>query len=173
MEAPLIEDGAMPTTTSGALTRISRFPRDASGGFGALAAQYAYPVDPVPHEALVPVVAAINSVTEMLALTSSRFLVLERAYALGYGVSARLFEASTDGATDIKDTGALRQAPSVKPMKKRLILDFATLGIAIDNLEGVCFGPKLANGHRTLVFVSDDNFNPGQITQFLAFEVVE
>ena len=173
MEAPLLQDSAMPTTATGALTRISRFPRDASGGFGALGAQYAYPVDPVPHKAIVPVVAAINGVTELLALTPSRFLVLERAYAVGFGVRVKLFEASIDGATDVKDVPAVRGALTVAPMKKRLVLDFATLGIAIDNLEGVCFGPKLANGHRTLVFVSDDNFNPGQITQFLAFEVIE
>ena len=173
MEAPLLQDGAMPTTTAGALTRISRFDRDAAGSFGAFIAQYAYPVDPAPHGAIVPIVAALNGVTEMLALTPSRFLVLERAYAVGFGFRAKLFESSIDGATDIKDTAALAQTPAIKPMKKRLVLDFATLGIAIDNLEGVCFGPTLANGHRTLVFVSDDNFNPGQITQFLAFEVVE
>ncbi|WP_395016561.1 hypothetical protein [Dongia sp.] len=34
------------------------------------------------------------------------------------------------------------------------------------------FGPDLPNGHRSLVLVSDNNFNPLQITQFLAFEVL-
>jgi hypothetical protein len=34
------------------------------------------------------------------------------------------------------------------------------------------WGPKLANGHDTLVLVSDNNFNAAsQITQVLAFEV--
>jgi len=33
-------------------------------------------------------------------------------------------------------------------------------------------GPQ-PNGARTLVCVSDDNFNPGQVTQFLAFEYTE
>ena len=58
------------------------------------------------------------------------------------------------------------------PMTKRLVLDFDRLGIRIDNLEGVSYGPTLANGHRTLVLVSDDNFNAAQTTQFIAFEVV-
>jgi hypothetical protein len=37
----------------------------------------------------------------------------------------------------------------------------------------MCWGPTLPNGNRTLLFVSDDNFNPRQITQFLAFEFLD
>ena len=58
-------------------------------------------------------------------------------------------------------------------LKKRLVLDMAKhpeIG-RIDNIEGVSFGPRLANGNRSLVFVSDNNFNRNQVTQFLAFEV--
>jgi len=35
------------------------------------------------------------------------------------------------------------------------------------------FGPNLADGRQTLVMVSDNNFNPGQFTQFvlLALEI--
>jgi hypothetical protein len=64
-------------------------------------------------------------------------------------------------------------------MKKRLILDLSKpseLGSAalpfIDNVEGASFGPTLSDGHRSLVLVSDNNFNPEQITQFLAFEIL-
>ena len=64
-------------------------------------------------------------------------------------------------------------------MTKRLILNLDTLpelgSLAlprIDNIEGVSFGPDLPNGHRSLVMVSDNNFNPLQITQILAFEVL-
>jgi hypothetical protein len=46
------------------------------------------------------------------------------------------------------------------------------LGIYIDNIEGVTFGPNLPNGHKTLVFVSDNNFNPLEQTQLLLFEVI-
>ncbi|MEP7252098.1 MAG: hypothetical protein ABI683_06950 [Ginsengibacter sp.] len=38
-------------------------------------------------------------------------------------------------------------------------------------MEGVCFGPTLSNGHRTLIFVSDNNFVAAQKTQFLLFEI--
>ena len=43
-----------------------------------------------------------------------------------------------------------------------------TVGIAANVAEDA-----LGNGNRTLVAVSDDNFNPLQITQFLAFEYLE
>jgi hypothetical protein len=45
------------------------------------------------------------------------------------------------------------------------------MGIYIDNIEGVTFGPDLPNGHKTLIFVSDNNFSKEQKTQFLLFEV--
>ena len=56
------------------------------------------------------------------------------------------------------------------PAAKTLVADFAHLGLSrLDNSEGMCWGPPLPDGERTLVVVSDDNFNPSQITQFAAF----
>lgn len=34
------------------------------------------------------------------------------------------------------------------------------------------WGPTLANGHRSLVLISDDNFSADEVTQLLAFEVL-
>ena len=45
------------------------------------------------------------------------------------------------------------------------------LGVFIDNIEGVTFGPKLVNGKQSLLFVSDNNFSNKQKTQILLFEV--
>ena len=39
--------------------------------------------------------------------------------------------------------------------------------IPIDNIEGMTFGPPLPDERRALVIVSDNNFNPGQFTQFI------
>ena len=35
--------------------------------------------------------------------------------------------------------------------------------------EGITLGPKLPDGHQSVVCVSDDNFAPNQVTQFLLF----
>ena len=90
-------------------------------------------------------------------------------------------QALTDNAgraTDVRAIDALaddrdQPLPRIVPMRKRLVLDFTTLGLSyLDNIEGMSWGPTLPNGHRTLVFVSDDNFNILQTSQFLAFEAI-
>ena len=45
------------------------------------------------------------------------------------------------------------------------------LGIYIDNIEGVTFGPILPDGKRSLLFISDNNFSPLEKTQVLLFEI--
>ncbi|MDB5845384.1 MAG: hypothetical protein JWP79_2694, partial [Polaromonas sp.] len=45
-------------------------------------------------------------------------------------------------------------------------------GVKIDNIEGMAWGPRLPNGHRTLVLVADNNFADNQMTQLMAFEVL-
>ena len=62
--------------------------------------------------------------------------------------------------------------PSKKPITKKLLLDMTSLNRFIDNIEGVTFGPTLPNGHRSLIFVADDNFANYQKQQFLLFEVM-
>ena len=52
------------------------------------------------------------------------------------------------------------------------VKDQLTNGI-IDNIEGMCFGPELKNGKRSLMLVSDNNFNSfaDQINQFILMEI--
>lgn len=45
------------------------------------------------------------------------------------------------------------------------------LGIYIDNIEGVTFGPTLSNGKRSLLFIADNNFNPLEKSQVFLFQV--
>ena len=61
------------------------------------------------------------------------------------------------------------QLGSIDPVEKTLLYDLDALGIPLDNVEGMTFGPDLADGRRTLVLVSDNNFAPAQFTQFLLF----
>ena len=57
------------------------------------------------------------------------------------------------------------------PMTREVLLDLPGRydGVLIDNLEGMAWGPRLPDGRRTLILVADDNFNPEETTQFLAF----
>ena len=172
MEGSLLQDGPMPTMRDGAWARITRHDRAGSASFGAMGAQYAYRLDPVPSTGAWTTAQALNGISEILVSDSGRLLVLERAFTIGGGWHVRLYEADSHDATDVGSRGSLVSATPFEPMTKRLVLDFDTLPFDPDNLEGMSFGPTLANGHRTLVLVSDDNFNPGETTQFLAFEIV-
>ncbi len=171
MEGARYEDGPVASVVAGSVTRFTHIARD-----GRVLGQYAYPVDAIPAR---PGTGknADNGVTEILALDERRMLVIERAGVQGddnnYVNYIRLYEADLEGATDVAEMPSLTGG-TYKPMTKRLVLDLAKTPIGyVDNIEGMTFGPALANGNRTLILVSDNNFNAAaQLTQFLAFEVL-
>ncbi|MFN2107383.1 MAG: esterase-like activity of phytase family protein, partial [Candidatus Promineifilaceae bacterium] len=75
------------------------------------------------------------------------------------------------GATDVLDIDALYEGGSpisFTPVSQRQIFAFDDLGIPIDNIEGMTFGPPLPDGRQLLIIVSDNNFAPTQFTQFIA-----
>lgn len=113
-------------------------------------------------------------VTDLLALDDKLFLVIERAYADGVGFTIKLYLADAAPATNLIAIDSV-QGKNVNPMEKRLVLDFRDLGDIngkpVDNIEGVTFGKVLNNGKKSLVFVSDNNDDAQQTTQFLFFAV--
>lgn len=170
MEAALYQDGPLATPDHGSVVRITRLDRA-----GAVLGQYAYPLDAVASRP-APGREADNGVSEILAVNDHQVLVVERAGVANadglYANHVRVYEMETQGATDIQALPALTGATYV-PARKRLLLDLEQIGLArVDNLEGISWGPRLANGRRSLVMISDDNFNPQQVTQILAFEVL-
>jgi hypothetical protein len=170
MEAPLYQDGPVATPSSGAVARISRFDRA-----GALLRQFAYPIEPIAHPP-APGRFADNGVSEILAIDEHHLYAIERSgvqdAAGDFTFYIKLFEIDVSDATDIATFGALRGA-AYTPARKRLVLDFATLRLPwVGNLEGMAWGPRLANGHDSIVFVADDNFLPREVTQFLVFDVL-
>ncbi|UVH57781.1 esterase-like activity of phytase family protein [Variovorax paradoxus] len=170
MENALIQDGPEPTTSApGGPCRFSRIDLET----GQADRQIAYIPDAIPLRPLIPGSYADNGVSEILMLDADRMLVLERAYATGAGNSLRLYEIDTRAASDVLAVDTLASG-NHRPAAKTLVADFAALGLSrLDNTEGMCWGPPLPNGKRMLVVVSDDNFNPLQITQFAAFEYAD
>ncbi|WP_082977495.1 esterase-like activity of phytase family protein [Mycolicibacter heraklionensis] len=164
MEGPGYDDGPLPDRDHGALTRITAYRLDAGTGSGAPVAQYAYPLEPAP----VP--AKTNGLTDLVALSDTAFLVIERAFS--DRPTVRLFRADIAGATDVLDMPALAGS-AVTPMTKTLVADLSTTpGLdPLDNIEGLTLGPRLPDGRQTVVLVSDDNFSPREVTQFVAFAI--
>jgi hypothetical protein len=167
LEGPLLQDGPVSTRAAGALSRIVLQTRT-----GEVVSEFAYPQEPIFADPVPADGFANNGVTAVLAVDGTdreRFLVVERSFVTGVGNSVRLYEVDTAGATDIPDG---RPAAEATPVRKRLLLDMADLPLAsVDNIEGMAWGPDRADGSRTLVLVSDDNFADSQVTQFVAVAV--
>lgn len=170
MEAALVQDGPLPTATAaGGPCRLTRVDL----ATGRAVQQVAYRPDPIPAQPQPPGGFADNGISEILAWDDRRLLVLERAFVTGVGNSLRLYLIDPATGSDTLNLDTLTAA-NHRPVDKHPVLDFASLGLPrLDNTEGLAWGPQLSNGRRSLVCVSDDNFNPGQITQFLAFECIE
>lgn len=172
MEGPLIQDGAAPSLMAGAQSRITIFDRAS----GQATAQYAYPIEKVQATPVPATGFSVSGATEILALSATRFLVLERSFSVGVvGNQVRLYEIDIGGASNVLTSATLQGATAVK---KRLVLDFETLKVqlgGIANLEGLSLGPKLANGRHSLVAVADDNFPTADSAtdrnQLLVFEI--
>lgn len=160
MEDPLYQDGMNPDATHGARTRVTEYSRG-----GLPVAQYAYPLSKLFEAGPT---GSTNGVSDIAALGGGRFLVIERAFTTVSKI--RVFEASAARATDVLGRDALSSAP-VASMSKRLVVDLNDVhGLPrIDNVEGITLGPRLSNGERLVMLVSDDNFSASQVTQFIAF----
>lgn len=165
-EAALFQDGPAAAPGVPSPVRVLRY--DIASGRNE--AEYAYIVEPIVKLPTPPTGYRDNGVSEILALDDRRLLVLERGFSQGAGNTIKLFIAELDGATDVSGMPALA-GRSYTPMKKTLLLDLDSLGIRLDNMEGMTFGPTLPDGRRVLVIVSDNNFNARQIQLFLAFAV--
>lgn len=158
-----------PHPEHGALTRITV--HDAVTG--APLTQYAYPLEPL--FATPPAGSTdTNGVSDLVALGHDRFLVLERASIFSdNNWKARIYLVDLHGATDVLGRDSLTDAATrpVKPVRKTLVTDLSDVpGLSrVDNVEGITLGPRLPDGRRTVVLVSDDNFAAREVTQFIAF----
>ena len=167
MEGALKQDGPLPRKGQmGGPVRITAY--DVASRQPVR--QIAYVPDALANDPFTLPLAAVNGVSEILADGPDHLLVLERAFVLGSGFSARLYRIATHAADttntlaiDTLTQGNHRAAPKI------LVLDFAQLGLkTVDNLEAMTWGPRLPNGDRVLLLVSDNNFNPAEVTQFIA-----
>jgi hypothetical protein len=169
VEEPLYEDGPRAgLNDSSGWTRIINFNIKTRKPLG----EYAYRIDPIARPANPPGAFKINGIPDILAINNSQLLVIERSFSTGTRASTiKVFLAQLTGASDVSTINSLRDQ-SFTPVTKLLLLNMDDLGIYTDNIEGVTLGPKLPNGHSTLLFVADNNFSQEQVTQFLLFEVL-
>ena len=165
-EAALEQDGPPATLAAGSPARILRY----NLPHRLLDRQFVYMTDPIAEPPVPSTAFAVNGLVELLPLNNEFLLAMERSFSVGApdtGNTIKLYEVSLAGATDVNGFDTL--PAGVRAAQKRLLLDLDALGIPLDNVEGMTFGPRLPDGRRTLVLVSDNNFAATQFTQFLLF----
>lgn len=170
LEEPLFEDGPRADVVkTNSWIRIFQFDLASKKN----TAQYAYALEPIAYAATPSNEFKVNGVSEILFVGKNQLLTVERSYSTGrLPCTIRVFVANFSQSDNIKDVFSLKEHPPTNPVRKRLLLNMDDLGVYIDNIEGVTFGPKLPNGHATLIFITDDNFQQIQKTQLLLFELI-
>ncbi|GAA0518964.1 hypothetical protein Ade02nite_79950 [Paractinoplanes deccanensis] len=155
-ENALVQDGPAATLTHGSKSRVLVLDRAS----GKARAEYVYPVSPIAHAPTDPANPyADRGLTDLLAIDKTDFLAVERSYAGGVGFTIQVFWTTTRGATNAAGRAAL--TGTEKAMPKKLLFEFPEA----DNVEGITWGPRLADGGRSIVAVTDDNFGTAG-TQF-------
>lgn len=176
MESPLIVDGDEPSfNKTSSPIRVTYFDKKSKKAIKQFVYQLEHITKPSKGE------INLNGVTSILEYRENHFFIIERTYQSGYGNygnSIKIFDAHIDETTtNILEVESLKET-NFTSLKKRLIFDFEdvrdklTKGI-VDNIEGVTFGPKLANGNQSLILVSDDNFQlyGKQLNQIILLEI--
>jgi hypothetical protein len=180
-ETALVQDGEPASFAAGTRARILEYV--ARHGTYEPAREFAYDVERLDTPPFAPGVF-VNGLVDLLALSRTTLLALERSYVEDAANTARnincirVFRIALAGATDISRIESLKDHPDVVPVTKTLLIDLAKVqGLnqqlvgTLDNFEGMTFGPLLPDGRPTLLLVSDDNFNKAQRTWFLLFAI--
>lgn len=172
-ESPLEGDGPQPSADTGGLVRILRIDRTMG-----TAAEYAYRTDPIP----VAGEGADRGVVEMVALSATELLVMERSFIPDFGNNVRIYRVGIGAAADVLSIDNLTDATPV--VAKTLLVDLADLDDSafpeprqpqpnkiLDNFEALALGPVLPDGRRILFVVSDDNKRDTQTARILVLAV--
>ncbi|MEH2176852.1 phytase [Nostoc sp.] len=177
-ENALSQDGLKASLTSGSPSRILQYNLVS----GQPEKEYLYITDAIAQPPNPSTGSADNGLADLLAIDNrGTLLALERSFAQGVGNTIKIYEVSLQGATDISFYDSLNnlsteQLAAIKPAQKRLLLNLTDLNLptdanhpitGVDNIEGLAFGPKLADGRQSIMLVSDNNFGSTQYTQIL------
>ncbi len=105
---------------------------------------------------------------EIVAIGANKFLVIERDDEAGAKAKTKRIVAVD--ITDASDVSSVESLPKkalpdgLKPAKKQILFDlldprFGLAGAGFpEKIEGLCFGPDLPDGRRSLVVTSDNDF---------------
>ena len=155
-EETLQADGPQSTRKNGSDVRLTRLSRKAGTANWKADGQWVYRTDSIAGGSWYDrnnEDCARSGVSEICVLEDGTLLVLEREFSVVLlpRLRCRLYEVDLAGATDVLNHSSVRAVPNLVRAKKKLL--FETTGFTM--YEGMCTGPKLADGSRLLMLVSD------------------
>lgn len=169
VQSPLLQDGALDGSNNRVGTNCRLIEIDLASS--------------TRREFLYQLSSASIGATEVLAINDHEFLVLERdGRGLNSGNTAqfkKIFKIDIAAATDISGVASLPTTGTplgVTPVTKTLFLD-VLLATGIpgnqfpEKLEGITFGPDLADGRHLLIVSADNDFKTSIANWFFAFAV--
>ncbi len=180
-EWPLLQDGHEASFDRPGFIRI--FEYEISGRELVRGGEYVYPIGPLASVAGFGDADGESGLVELVALSTTRLLALERDYIRDKkgdrrSVSrGRIFVVDLEDASDVTALSTLQNG-DWRPVQKELLLDLDDIvpelspGYqSLDNFEAMGLGPVLPDGGQSLLLVSDDNFEDSQRTVFLLFRL--
>jgi hypothetical protein len=138
--------------------------------------EYAYPLDASNRG---------QGVSEILAINSHEFLVLERDNRSWLAAEPQaptrktIYRIDIANATDVSDKILPASGPlpdGAQPVTKAAFIDlldpdYGLAATIAEKLEGLAWGPDLSDGRHLLYVISDNDLNPDLATQIFAFAV--
>lgn len=160
-EEALVGDGDRSSHTAGTTVRLAKFSRPTIRDDFALEAMFPYTTDPWTYAKDYRGTARCG-VAGLCALPDGSLLVLERELSFDdktlfgipyvFRLGWRVYRVERPGnATDVKDFESLKDGTTWKGVEKTLLAE----GAGASNCEGICLGPRLADGRLSVLLVSD------------------
>lgn len=179
MESSLLQDGPAADFNHGAVVRLLVYDLNDSA---AQPREYAYRTDPMRRPAGWTAAAGDSGVVDVLVLSETELLVLERAYVAESEEpkgrrenTIRIYRVQLDPGAEVSGRQSLEKTPPTVILDKHLVLNLADVARDLhprlrwlENFEALTQGPRLPDGGTTVLLMSDDNFSRDQVTALVA-----
>lgn len=175
IEAPLTQDFLSEAEEPGSWIRIIKYTRSPLGTYSVVA-EYAYQLEKLSVTDLGAEV--FRGVSEILALSDKQILVLERGVRLStkniITQTGTLYKVDLNKGSDVTSLEKLAQG-KFNSVEKTKVLDLESdlkkerPQKIVQNFEALSWGPTLADGRRSLLMMSDNNFSKKESTELLLF----
>lgn len=177
VETSLFQDYVAGDEEKGDWLRILKYEDKSEKGYQPVA-EYAYRLDPLKdgHGGK----EVFRGASELLAVSDTKLIVMERGVRLLpkkiWANTVTLYLVDLSKGTDVSGVAKFEGAKFTGVEKTKLVDFESDLSKKrgdkrVQNFEALAWGPKLPDGRRSLLVLSDNNFSKKEITELVVFAV--